>query len=115
MKISPEMLGNVSKASTMVAVYGNYPVRVPVYESIVIESKDGVVQRRRLKTGKFREKVVSGRFEFYGRGKDLYKAVALAQKYVPLKRFQVVSATEFFEDPEKYGKLGRWVEKDVES
>jgi hypothetical protein len=41
--------------------------------------------------------------------------MVLAQEYVPLKRFQVVSAREFLRHPEKYGLEGEWIERTVES
>lgn len=80
----------------------------------VLEAQKGrhkaeVLRRtRRLKVVK-----ASGRYEFYGRGKDLYKAVVKALKVVP-KGFVTVSAKEFVEHPERYGLEGE-VEREVES
>jgi hypothetical protein len=56
----------------------------------------------------------SGRYEFHGTGKDLYKAVVEAQKTMP-KGFVDVSAQDFIHDPGKYGLGGEWVESEVES
>ena len=59
----------------------------------------------------------SRRFEFTGRGRDLYRAVRLAQSIVPSnkKRFVAVSAREFLSRPYRYGVRGVWVEKEIES
>lgn len=61
-------------------------------------------------------KVSSRRYEFYGRGKDLYHAVVLALDYPPKKRFVTVSAKDFALNPFKYGGRGDWVDDpEVES
>ena len=57
---------------------------------------------------------MSGRYEFWGKGKDLYKAVVKAQEYVP-KKFVNVSAEKFVAHPENYGHPGEWIDKEVES
>ena len=43
-----------------------------------------------------------GRYEFYGTGRDLYRAVALAQQYMP-RGYVDVEAEDFIDDPEAYG------------
>jgi hypothetical protein len=53
----------------------------------------------------------SARFEFYGSGKDLFKAVKLAHDgFVPRKEWAFVkcSAREFLSNPEVYGERGEW-------
>jgi hypothetical protein len=59
----------------------------------------------------------SRRFEFTGKGRDLYRAVRLAQSIVPSnkKRFVSVSAREFLSRPYCYGVRGVWVDKEIES
>ena len=59
----------------------------------------------------------SRRFEFTGKGRDLYRAVRLAQRIVPSnkKRFVSVSAKEFLSRPYRYGVRGVWVDKEIES
>jgi hypothetical protein len=59
----------------------------------------------------------SRRFEFTGSGRDLYRAVRLAQSIVPSgkKRFVSVSAREFLSRPYHYGEAGVWVDKEIES
>lgn len=54
----------------------------------------------------------SARFEFYGSGKDLAKAVKLAYGgFVPRKEwaFVEISAREFLNNPKKYGEKGNWI------
>jgi len=57
---------------------------------------------------------MSGRYEFHGKGKQLYKAVVIAHRLVP-KGFVDVSAEEFLRKPYEYGFEGEWVEKEVKS
>ena len=59
----------------------------------------------------------SRRYEFAGRGRDLYRAVRLAQSIVPSNknRFVTVSAREFLSRPFHYGVRGVWVDKEIES
>ncbi|MGQ9515075.1 MAG: hypothetical protein ACUVTL_08530, partial [Thermoproteota archaeon] len=57
------------------------------------------------KTKRFKRAEGKGRYEFYGKGGDLYKAVVLAQKYMP-KDYVTVSAERFIERPESYGFEG---------
>lgn len=55
-----------------------------------------------------------GRYEFHGKGRDLYHAVILAQQYMP-KGYVEVEARDFIEDPDEYGVLGRWILREVGS
>lgn len=55
---------------------------------------------------------MKGRYEFHGKGKDLYKAIVKAHEIVP-KGFVDVSAEEFLKNPEKYGFEGSWIAKDI--
>ena len=62
----------------------------------------------------------SARFEFYGSGRDIRKAVqkAISEGWIPYKKhaFVTVSARAFLNNPEKYGKQGQWTRKpDVRS
>jgi len=91
-----------------IAVYGTYKLTKPMLESYWKMRKDGVMQRywRKVTEGK-------GRYEFHGEGKDLYKAVVKAHRFMP-KGFITVDAEEFLEHPEEYGLEGEWVEREVE-
>ena len=57
---------------------------------------------------------MSGRYEFHGKGRDLYSAVVKAHRLVP-KGFVDVSAEQFLKHPEWYGFEGEWIEKEVAS
>jgi len=99
-----------------VAVYGDYVAHVPVRQRYWIRRSDGVKQRywkktRRMARGR---PVMSGRYEFYGRGKSVYRAVALAHKVMP-KGFVEVSAERFLTNPYRYGVPGDWIDKEIES
>jgi hypothetical protein len=97
-----------------IAVYGSYRAKVPVKQRYWKKRKDGFRQRYWKRTKRKKIVETSGRYEFHGTGKDLYRAVVKAQKIVP-KGFVTVSAEKFVEQPEQYGCLGEWIEKEVES
>jgi hypothetical protein len=97
-----------------IAVYGSYEANVPIKQRFWKKRKDGIHQRYWKKTKRTKKEVKSGRFEFHGKGKDLYKAVVKAHQIVP-KGFIDVSAEKFLEQPEKYGFEGEWIESKVES
>jgi hypothetical protein len=95
-----------------IAVYGSYEAKVPIKQRYWKKRKDGIRQRYwKLKKGK-KTVEMKGRYEFSGKGKDLYKAVVKAHEIVP-KGFVDVSAEEFLRHPEKYGFEGSWIEKDI--
>lgn len=97
-----------------IAVYGSYKAKVPVRRRIWKYRKDGVKQRYWVKTKRFKTVRVSGRYEFYGRGKDLSRAVRKARRFVP-RGFVTVSAEDFLRHPERYGFEGEWIEREVRS
>jgi len=51
------------------------------------------------------------RYVFYGRGKDLQKAVILSFHYTSVERFVTVSARESLSNPFKYATEGCWVDR----
>ena len=75
---------------------------------------DGVRQRYWKQTKRKKTVEASGRYEFSGKGKDLYKAVVKALKIVP-KGLVTLSAEKFVEQPEQYGCLGEWIDREIES
>jgi hypothetical protein len=97
-----------------IAVYGSFEAKVPVRQRYWIKRKDGVKQRYWKTTTKTKLAEAKGRYEFEGKGKDLYKAVMQAQEIVP-KGYVTIEASKFLENPEKYGSEGSWIEKEVES
>ena len=97
-----------------IAVYGSFRAMVPVKQRFWKKRRDGVRQRYWKKTQRKKAVEATGRYEFTGRGKDLYKAVIKAQKVVP-KGHVKVSAEKFVKRPYDYGYDGVWIEKDVKS
>lgn len=97
-----------------IAVYGSYEIKIPVRQRYWKKRKDGIRQRYWKKTKRMKTVEMSGRYEFRGKGKDLYKAVVKAHRFMP-KGFVDVSAEKFLQHPEKYGVEGEWVEKEIVS
>lgn len=97
-----------------IAIYGNYQAKVPVKQRYWIKRKDGIKQRYWKKTKRTKKVMMRGRYEFHGKGKDLYKAVIKAIHIVP-RGFIDVSAEQFLEEPEEYGFEGIWIDRDIES
>ena len=97
-----------------IAVYGRYEAKVPVRQRYWIRRKDGIRQRYWKKTRRMKTVEMEGRYEFYGKSKDLYKAVIKAHQFMP-RGFVTVSAERFLRNPRRYGLEGEWVEKEVES
>lgn len=95
-----------------IAVYGSYKAKTPVKQRYWIKRRDGIRQRYWKRTKLKKTVEMKGRYEFHGNGKDLYKAVVKAHKFVP-KGYVDVSAEEFLENPEKYGTEGYWIEKEI--
>ena len=58
------------------------------------------------------ERAYSARFEFYGSGKDIFRAVkkVMDESWVPHRKraFVTVSARAFLNNPEAYGTQGWW-------
>ena len=98
-----------------IAIYGTYETKVPVKQRYWIRRKDGVKQRYwKIKHGSYKKAVGKGRYEFHGKGRNLYKAIAKAHELVP-KGYVDVSAEKFLEKPERYGQEGIWIDKEIES
>jgi hypothetical protein len=97
-----------------IAVYGSFEAQVPVKQRYWKTRKDGVRQRYWKKTKKTKMAEAKGRFEFSGKGNDLYNAVIVAHHVVP-KGYVKVDATKFLEKPEDYSSEGAWLEKEIKS
>ena len=97
-----------------IAIYGNFIAKVPVRQRYWIKRKDGIKQRYWKTTKRMKKAVLSGRYEFYGTGRDLYKAMVLAHRYMP-KGFVDVSVEMFLSNPMKYGFEGKWLDREVVS
>ena len=106
-----------------IAIYGSYVAKVPVrqrYWKWICHRKGAKTgqkwYKRRVwkKTKGLKRVVMSGRYEFYGKGSDLYNAILKALRIVP-KGFVDVSAEMFLIDPMKYGYEGMWIDREVVS
>jgi hypothetical protein len=97
-----------------IAVYGSFKAKAPVKQRYWIKRRDGIRQRYWKLTGRKKNVEMKGRYEFHGKGKELYEAVVKAHQIVP-RGFVDVSADEFLKHPEKYGSEGSWIEREVES
>ena len=98
------------------SVYGDYETTevITVKQRVLIQRIDGIWQHYRKKTRVRITVEKGGRYEFTGTGRDLYRAVKLANYYMP-RGYVEVDARDFLENPEKYGVPGVWVDRDVES
>ena len=97
-----------------IAIYGVYATNVPVKQRFWKRRIDGIRQRYWKNTTRTKKAEMRGRYEFYGKGKDLFKAVRTAHKVMP-KGYIDTSAEKFLKNPEKYGVKGSWIKKDVSS
>jgi len=97
-----------------IAVYESYEACAPVRQRYWKRRRDGIKQRYWKKTRWLKKVVMSGRYEFHGSGKDLYRTVIKAYRIMP-KGFVDVSAEKFLAHSERYGFGGRWIEREAES
>ena len=98
-----------------IAVYGNYTYQAPVKQRYWKKRVDGVRQRYwKIKRRCFKKVESKGRYEFSGRGGDLYQAVIKAHRVMP-RGYVDVPAEKFVEDPERYGVSGSWIDREIES
>ena len=101
--------------SQRIAVYGTYKAKVPVRQRYWKKRRDGIKQRYwKIKRESYKKITGRGRYEFHGKGRDLYKAILTAHRTVP-KGYITVAATKFLNQPEKYGFEGTWIDKEVDS
>jgi len=96
------------------AFYGSYETKVPVKQRYWKRRRDGIKQRYWKKTKSLKTATKSGRYEFHGTGRDLYKAVRKAHRVMP-DGYVDVSAEKFLENPHRYGSEGSWIDKEMES
>ena len=106
-----------------IAIYGSYVAKVPIrqrYWKWIYHRKGAKAGKRWYKrrvwktTSRMKKVVLSVRYEFYGKGKDLYKAILKALRVMP-KGFVDVSAEMFLVDPMRYGYEGMLVDREVVS
>jgi hypothetical protein len=106
--------GTGSNMVKKIAVYGSYEAKVPSKQRYWKRRRDGIRQRYWKKTAGIKTVEKKGRYEFSGKGKDLYKAVVKTDRIVP-KGFINISVEKFLKNPEKYGFEGEWIEREIES
>ena len=97
-----------------IAMYGATEAKVPVKQRYWKRRVDGIKQRYWKKTTRTKKVEKSVRYEFTGKGKEVYKAVQIATR-LPPKGFITVSAKEFLEKPYDYGFDGEWIDREIES
>ena len=97
-----------------IAVYGTYEAKVPVRQRYWKRRRDGIKQRYWKKTKRLKKVVKTGRYEFHGPGKELYRSVIEAIHRVP-RGYVDVSTEEFLRAPEEYSQEGYWVEREIVS
>ena len=97
-----------------IAMYGAYVTYEPVRQRYWIKRKDGIKQRYWKKTSRMKEVEKTGRYEFHGPGKELYRSVIEAM-YKPPRGYVDVSTEEFLRAPEEYSQEGYWVEREIVS
>ena len=120
MSIGKERLSSLTKK---IAIYGPYVASVPVrqrYVKWVYHRKGGKAgqkwYKRRIwkKTSSTKKELLKGRYEFHGKGNEIYKAIVTSDNIVP-KGFIDISAKKFLSNPMKYGYEGFWLDRQVTS
>lgn len=100
----------------VISVYGSYTKEANILVRVLKTRVDGVKQHYWVKSGEKEMREFSGRFGFYGSGRDLGRAVMITDNVVPKgTRFQIVSAKDFNTNPYKYGTYGHWISRNVDS
>lgn len=97
-----------------IAIYGSYMAKVPVRQRYWKKRCDDIKQRYWKITSRTKKALLNGRYEFHGKGKDLYRAILTALNVVP-KGYIDVSAKKFLSNPKKYGYEGFWLDRQVTS
>ena len=106
-----------------IAVYGTFVTYEPVYQRYRkwIYHRTGpkagqqwYKKRVWKKTTRMKKVEKTGRYEFHGPGKELYRSVIEAIYRVP-KGHVEVSTEEFLRTPEEYSQEGYWIEREIVS
>ena len=102
-----------------ISVYGRYRVKVKarVKQRFWKRRIDGIKQRYWKYANRTKWEIRTGRYEFTGSGRELFKAVAIArEKTNPPKGFVEVAAKVYIRNPELYiEEDAEWLETDEES
>lgn len=97
-------------------MYGAYETEkiVRMKQRVWILRMDGIMQRYWKWTYVRIVTEQRGRYEFYGRGRDLYEAIRIATKHPP-NGYVDVEALDFIENPHEYCVSGKWIWYEIES
>ena len=97
-------------------MYGAYQVERVIRrkQAVWILRRDGIVQRYHKWTLIRIVAEERGRYEFYGRGRDLYHAIRIALNHPP-NGYVDVEASDFIENPQEYCVSGEWIWYEIES
>ena len=97
-----------------IAVYGAFVTYEPVWQRYWHRRKDGIKQRYWHKTSRMKKVERTGRYEFHGPGKELFRSVIEAI-HRPPRGYVEVSTEEFLRAPEEYSQEGYWIEREIVS
>jgi len=90
------------------------PLKQSLLRHFLALRRDGIIQRYHKW---IRVRVITeakGRYEFYGRGRDLRRAVEIAI-HNPPDGYVNVDALDFIENPHEYCVSGEWIWYEIES
>ena len=97
-------------------MYGAYQTEKVVRKKVPVYTwrRDGVIQRYWKWTYIQVVAEERGRYEFSGRGRDLYHAIRIATKHPP-NGYVDVDALDFIENPREYSVSGEWIWYEIAS
>ena len=97
-------------------MYGAYQTKriVRRKQPVWTQRRDGIIQRYHKWIWVRVITEEKGRYEFSGRGRDLYHAIRIATKHPP-NGYVDVEASDFIENPLEYSVSGEWIWYEIES
>ena len=97
-------------------MYGTYQTEKVVRKKVPVYTwrRDGVIQRYHKWTYIRVVAEERGRYEFSGKGRDLFHAIRIATKHPP-NGYVDVEATDFIENPREYSVSGEWIWYEIAS
>ena len=99
-----------------VAMYGTYQTEKVIRRKVPVYTwrRDGVIQRYHKWTYIRVVAEERGRYEFSGKGRDLFRAIIIAMKHPP-NGFVDVDASDFIANPREYSVSGEWIDYVIDS
>ncbi len=97
-------------------MYGAYQTEKVIRKKVPVYTwrRDGIIQRYHKWTYIRVIAEERGRYEFTGRGRDLYQAIRIATE-LPPNGYVDVKALDFIENPREYSVSGEWIWYEIES